>query len=821
MGTVYEAVREDDQFEKRVAIKLLAVGVDKAAEERFRNERQILASLVHPNIALLLDGGSTTDGQPYLVIERIEGVPVTEYAASTELSVEQRLELFGKICGAVQYAHQNLVVHRDLKPANILVTADGAPKLLDFGIAKLIDAESDTAATGVRMLTPDYASPEQLRGDPVTTATDIYLLGLLLYELLTTQNPHQLMASRGAGMERVVCEINLPPPSTVVDPRWRRSVEGDVDTIILKALRKEPERRYGSVESLWGDIRRHLDGMPITARQDTLFYRSSKLVRRHRLAFGTAALVLLTLVGGAVVSAREASLAERRFQQVRRLTNAFLFDFHDKIQGLPGSMETRQVVVKTALDYLSSLRADAAGDESLEWDIAVAYERVGDAQGYPFTSNLGQTSAALDSYRRALAIKERLSAKTTDPERIRSLAQTYHRLADLQAETGDTRGATESMRRWSAASGRAPASSAEDHRILGSGYSRLGQIRSMGGDVPGMLEAFRRSCDHLEKLRELRPDGNSYNLLAFCYQRLGYGHIWWGDVSASLPLYRRAIDLGRKAVSAEPLNTAYRRNLTLSIISLGDVLGSPFHINLGDTHGAEAAYQEALQSSVIMTEADPKNAQSQVMLNNTRVRLATTLLHRDPRKALAMYLEALRGIDRLVDAEPRNTVFRRDRGFTLLDIAAAYEQLDERAAALRALRQCLDQQEAIVFADSARTQFRQDMIPTHLALSRILQADGKADEALRHVQLALDLAEAQRQASPHNLYTMRNLSDSFEAMGALSGPGARQWLEKNAALWAEWESSHPVSPYSTQRRRRAVQLLDSPQPAPAAAPSRS
>jgi serine/threonine protein kinase len=335
MGTVYEAVREDDQFEKRVAIKLLALGVDKAAEERFRNERQILASLVHPHIALLLDGGATPDGQPYLVIERIEGVSVTEYAAREELTVEQRLELFGRICSAVQYAHQNLVVHRDIKPGNILVTADGAPKLLDFGIAKLLDTDSDTAATGVRMLTPDYASPEQLRGEPVTTATDIYLLGLLLYELLTAQNPHQLVASTGPSMERAVCELELPRPSAVADPRWRRSLEGDLDTIILKALRKEPERRYGSVERLWGDIRRHLDGLPITARQDTLFYRSSKLVRRHRLAFGTAALVMVTLGAGAVVSAREASRAERRFEQVRRLTNAFRSIFTTRSRACP------------------------------------------------------------------------------------------------------------------------------------------------------------------------------------------------------------------------------------------------------------------------------------------------------------------------------------------------------------------------------------------------------------------------------------------------------------------------------------------------------
>jgi tetratricopeptide (TPR) repeat protein len=215
-----------------------------------------------------------------------------------------------------------------------------------------------------------------------------------------------------------------------------------------------------------------------------------------------------------------------------------------------------------------------------------------------------------------------------------------------------------------------------------------------------------------------------------------------------------------------------------------------------------------------MIELDPQNAQSQVMLNNTRTRLATVLVYRDPVKAIAMYREALQGIDALVSAEPRSTVFRRDRGFTLLDMAVAYERLGDRASALRTLRQCLDQQEAIAFADSARTQFRQDLIPTHLAIARIQRANNDSTEAHRHVQLALELAEAQKQASPHNLYTMRNLSDCYEAMGSLAGGTSRQWFQRNVELWAQWHASgHPESPYSVDRRKRAEALLEGGAPA--------
>lgn len=330
MGIVYRAVRADEEYKKQVAIKLVKAGLDsKASLARFKAERQILADLEHPNIARLLDGG-TTMGVPYFVMEFVEGRPIDEYCNVKDLFIEERLKLFRIVCSAVQYAHENHVVHRDLKPSNILVTGTGIPKLLDFGIAKILDTESfrqtvDPTVTITRMLTPEYASPEQVRGEAITPASDIYSLGIVLYLLLTGKRPYSMKGCSLSEAANIVCEVEPAPPSeTVTDEKTsqkgqeqeapgaekpdnaqkrktdslRRSLTGDLDNIVLKALRKEPERRYASVEQLSEDIRRHLDGLPVLARRDTIAYRAAKFVRRNLpLVSGGALLILAILIG--------------------------------------------------------------------------------------------------------------------------------------------------------------------------------------------------------------------------------------------------------------------------------------------------------------------------------------------------------------------------------------------------------------------------------------------------------------------------------------------------------------------------------------------
>ena len=310
MGTVYLAERADGAFEQRVAIKVVRGLLDQDRVRRFRAERQILASLQHPNIARLVDGGTTDDGWPYLVMEYVEGTAIDTYAREHELSVVERLDLFLVVCEAVGHAHRHLIVHRDIKPSNIIVTPDGTPKLLDFGIAKLLDSEdpemSARTMTGMRLLTPDYASPEQVRGDAVTTATDVYALGVLLFELLTGKRPHTFRTLTAQEIERVVCDTDAPRPSTISP-----GLAEDLDIIVGTALNKDVEHRYLSVETLVEDLRRYLEGLPIHARRATWWYRARRFASRHRWEVAVASLFVLMLIGFSVLVTIQAARVAR------------------------------------------------------------------------------------------------------------------------------------------------------------------------------------------------------------------------------------------------------------------------------------------------------------------------------------------------------------------------------------------------------------------------------------------------------------------------------------------------------------------------------
>jgi non-specific serine/threonine protein kinase/serine/threonine-protein kinase len=447
MGEVYRAVRADDQYKKEVAIKVVRRGFDTdSGLRRFKAERQILASLDHPNIARLLDSGSTEDGLPYVVMELVEGKPIDEYCDGHNLSLIERLQLFRMVCAAVQYAHQHLVVHRDLKPGNILVTEEGVPKLLDFGIAKLLSPEMfaqplDRTATLMRVMTPDFASPEQVRGELITTASDVYSLGVVLYRLLTGCSPYKITSEAPHEIAREICESEPPRPSVAItrveEPvgsdrapgqmtspvhsraqetrRLRRRLAGDLDNIVLMALRKEPQRRYASVAQFSDDIRRHLENIPVIARGDNARYRTAKFISRHKTGFAAALAVAVTLLVGIAVTLREAHVArvervraEQRFKDVRELANSDLFELHDAIEQLPGSAPVRNRVIQRALKYLSKLSQDAAGDRELMRELAAGYERIAHLQGNFSGPEIGDSKAALDSFQKAVAIREQL-----------------------------------------------------------------------------------------------------------------------------------------------------------------------------------------------------------------------------------------------------------------------------------------------------------------------------------------------------------------------------------------------------------------------------
>ena len=463
MGEVYRAERIDGQFDQQVAIKMVRVGLGSAfIVERFLHERQILASLNHPNITRLLDGGATDDGVPYLVMELIEGERIDAYCQEKRLSVTERLRLFLQVCAAVQYAHQRLVIHRDIKPGNILVTKDGTPKLLDFGIAKILDPFGDGDTTMARPMTPDYASPEQILGHPVTTASDVFTLGVVLYQLLTGRYPYRNSTGLPNALSRVVTGTEALRPSTaVISPsqgrpdaaappvraeavlsdreptpaRLRKRLSGDLDSILLMALRKEPERRYGSVQQFAEDINRHLNGLPVTATKGSWSYSAGKFVARHRAGVAATALVIVALVAGIGATERQARIArmerakaQKRFDDVRQFSNSLIFDINDALQDVPGTTPARKLLLDRASQYLDRVAKDASGDSDLQRELAHAYQRLSTVQGDATVSNVGEVSAAEVSSQKATSLYEEV-ARANPKNTVDQLnVATIHRL---------------------------------------------------------------------------------------------------------------------------------------------------------------------------------------------------------------------------------------------------------------------------------------------------------------------------------------------------------------------------------------------------------
>jgi non-specific serine/threonine protein kinase/serine/threonine-protein kinase len=718
MGTVYLAVRDDDVFRKRVALKVLKRGMDTdGVVRRFRTERQILAGLDHPNIARLLDGGTTADGLPYLVMEYVEGTPLAEYAETRELDTTARLQLFLQLCAAIQYAHQSLVIHRDIKPANVLVTSDGVPKLLDFGIAKLLNADmlgqtlAMPTAPGLQLMTPEYASPEQVRGDQVTTATDVYSLGILLYELLTGRRPYHITSRAIPEIVRVVCESEplrpsiavtrqatppdaaatgaaahdtASPPRTRDSQRLRRRLEGDLDNIVMKAISKEPGRRYASVDQFAEDVRRHLAGLPVLARHDTLGYRAAKFVRRHRGPVAAAVAVLVALVAGIIgiawqarVARAERQRAEQRFDDVRHLANAFLFEIHDAIRDLSGSTPARQLMVRTGVEYLDKLAADAGDRADLRRELAAGYLRVGDVQGRPLNPNLGDSAGALASYRKSVALYESLQVSETSPLDLRREASTaYLRLSELLAATGDTKSAMDAVR------------------------VALGLVRDTATDASA-APAARRD-------------------LVVAYSRLGDMLAATGSTAEALEQHRLALHVTQTLSRTAPDDPANLRQLGTAHHKVGNVLGNPNYPNLGDHKGALLE----MQQSVAVFE-----------------------------RASALY--------------PDNALFKRNLAVARSNVADILTALGRRAEAMAEERRALDTYEAQVREDPTNAAAKNDLAIAYYKAAEMLDAEGRPREALASLEKGAALQEQLSAADPDNMRARAEVATNHSMRGKL------------------------------------------------------
>jgi tetratricopeptide (TPR) repeat protein len=518
MGAVYLAHRADGQFEQKVAIKLIDLPLaTDLFRERFRQERQILAELQHPYIARLLDGGVTAEGDLYLVMEYVDGVPIHRFCEQQRLSLPQRIALFMRACEAVQFAHQNFVVHRDLKPDNILVAEDGTPRLLDFGTAKLLSPslagpDSKLTREGYQSFTPQYASPEQVLGHPITTASDTYSLGVLLYLLLAGTVPYELKELTTAEMLRVICEEPPRKPAEAADSHKR--LDTDLEAILLKALRKEPQERYLTAEQLASDLRAYLEGMPVAARRGTLRYRAGKFIRRRWFSVAAAALLAASLLAGvagvlwqARVANGERRKAEARSADLRQLSNSLLSELDEAIKQLPGSTGAQNLLVTRVLEHLDRMARDARGDRQTQLDLVDAYTRLGNIQGNAYDQNLGDPAGALVSLDKALAIAQPLAASSAkDREALRALALVQQSRSEILWQTDRTPEAVpvmrEALKSWDAliADPHAPAALVCD---VSSAYGALGDELGQSGtaslaDSAGAVAAYRQSValDH-------------------------------------------------------------------------------------------------------------------------------------------------------------------------------------------------------------------------------------------------------------------------------------------------------------------------------------
>ncbi len=668
MGAVYLVSRAEADYEQRAALKLIrSDALTPDARRRFVTERQILARLSHPAIAHLLDGGTAPDGRPFLVLEYVDGLPITAYADQKGLSVEERLRLFVEVAGAVAYAHRNLVVHRDLKPGNILVTADGSPKLLDFGIAKLLtpDLEGDLTATvaALRVLTPEYASPEQVRGEPVTTLSDVYSLGVVLFELLTGRRPLRVTSGSLREMERVVGEEEPPPPSTL-----KPGLSRDLDAIVLMAIRKEPERRYASVERLAEDVANHLAGRPVLARTPTAGYRLRRFVARHRTAAVAAALVLLSAAAGVVATVRQARIAEaqraraeRRFADVRKLANVFLFDVEKAIEPLAGSTPARRLLVDKALEYLGSLAKETQGDAALQGELAAAYLKVAEVQGNPYYPNLGDTAGAIASYRKGLALREALvAASPKDVERRRDLCTALDRLGDTLVWTGDTAEGVTLLQRARAIREEVARDAPAHPRIrrdLAVSDFKLGDVQQKNGDNAAALASHTRALETLEPIAKEKPDDvGARNDVILARTKIAEDRRRMDDLEGALAMSRSVVADCDAILAAHPENANVRRNREVIFNKIGSLL-----LELKRPAEAAAAAHEGVETARTLAAADPKNALAASDVAYSLVRLGRALeASGDKTRAIAAYREARDTTAKLVADNPKATTAAGD-----------------------------------------------------------------------------------------------------------------------------------------------------------------
>jgi serine/threonine protein kinase/Flp pilus assembly protein TadD len=664
MGSVYLAERADEVFEKQVAVKVVRRGMDTdEIVRRFHSERLLLARLDHPNIARLFDGGTTEDGRPYFVMEYVEGQPIDQYCDERKLPTRERLELFRQVCSAVHFAHQNLIVHRDLKPGNILVTAEGVPKLLDFGIAKLLGPDEDLLAPtrlDQRPMTPEYASPEQVRGDLVTTASDVYGLGVLLYVLLTGHRPYRAATGDPQSLAKAILDSDPPRPSTAVgrtveevtpeavsrvrdgeERLLRRRLAGDLDNIVLMAMRKEPQRRYASVDQLSNDIGRHLQNLPVIARKDTLGYRTAKFVGRHKLGLTVAALFLLMIAGFAVSWQR--AVRERERSDV---ISKFLEDLFTNPD--PSRARGQEITARQVLD---------AGVQAINTDLQDQPELRAD-----LLATMGRVYRKLGLYESAKKLLEeslQLRGQSFGDNDLRT-AESLHNLAGVLRDMGDNTGAERLVRK--ALSIQLDQGEMETLDYA-SGLNNLASILEDKGETDQAERYFKESLAIKRRLPKVDEDD-----IALSLNNIAKVQSEQGDYRSAESTIREALEIRRRLAGGLPdVGTATNLSTLASLLE-----------DMGRLQEAEANYRESLKIRRQLFPKDPHHPLIAKALSN----LGYVLLAREKAdEAEKCFREAL--------MTPEERLKPIERASFLKNLASALLQLKRPAEAETKVREAL------------------------------------------------------------------------------------------------------------------------------------
>lgn len=683
MGSVYLAYREVEGYAMPVAIKIIRLGtLSDYARHRFRRERQILARLSHPNITRLLDGGVNAEGLPYLVTEYVEGVPLDEYVTTAQPPLRNRLALFLDLCSALAFAHRNLVVHGDIKPNNVLVTADGVPKLLDFGIARLLDPDSSSITqTASIALTPAWASPEQLKGDPASIPADLYSLGRVFYELIAGRPAFVLTGRTPRQIAEIICgQIPLPSAGS-----GSRELTGDLDNIAVKGIDPEAAGRYSSADQFADDIRRHLESRPILARKPTLFYRAGKFARRNRAGFVAAVAISVALTVGlgltlwqARIAHSNAQLAIRHAEGVRKLANSFIFELDDTVAEFPGATKTRAAIMKAAVDYLDRLAAESAGDRGLRQELAVAYMKIADIQGRPGSANLGNTAAALESYGRARQLWEMLAREFADDKNLRiNLANIYLRISAVQRLKGSFQDALEYDRKAleirKALFEKEP-DNPGNLRGLAQTYNDLAVSLWQIGDTVGTMEGRRQAVEIYQKLVAANPKSiTDRRGLALSRARLGGALLESGDNKPAIRELTEALALEKQLIEEQPANAQIRLSYATASRSLGRA-----YAQTGDSAKALTYLEQARSNIEVIASADADDVRVLSLLAGTRVSIGRTLIQfRRAKEALVHLQWALETRRKLAEASPLNAGARGE-------VAEAHAVLGDIHLALKA-----------------------------------------------------------------------------------------------------------------------------------------